>query len=79
MAGIVLTHYTKKVSSTSLEKNPFQALSGSNILRSVYTSGIVMFKSKERTNTLKVMYELRNGKPIPTKFIKEVNGHWKTA
>lgn len=78
MAGVILTHHTKKVSSATLEKNPFQALSGSNILRSVYTSGIVMFKPNERTNTLKVMYELRNSKPI-TKYIRKVNGHWKTA
>ncbi|WP_353279806.1 AAA family ATPase [Wolbachia endosymbiont (group B) of Xanthorhoe designata] len=78
MAGIVLTHCTKKVSSTVLEKNPFQALSGSNILRSVYTSGIVIFKPNERTNTLKVVYELRNSKPM-TKYIRKVNGCWKTS
>lgn len=76
MAGIIFTHYTKKVSAATLEKNPFQALSGSNILRSAYTSGIVMFKPNERTNTLKVMYELRNSKPI-TKYIRRVNGCWK--
>ncbi|MDN5248421.1 MAG: AAA family ATPase [Wolbachia endosymbiont of Tyrophagus putrescentiae] len=78
MAGIVLTHYTKKVSLATLEKNPFQALSGSNILRSSYTSCIVMFKPNECTNTLKVMYELRNSKPI-TKYIRKVNGYWKTS
>ncbi|WP_265030279.1 AAA family ATPase [Wolbachia endosymbiont (group A) of Philonthus cognatus] len=78
MAGIVLTHCTKKVSSTVLEKNPFQALSGSNILRSVYTSGIVIFKPNERINTLKVVYELRNSKPM-TKYIRKVNGCWKTS
>ncbi len=77
MAGGILTHHTKKVSSATLKKNPFQALSGSNILRSAYTSGIVMFKPNERTNTLKVMYELRNSKPI-TKYIRKVNGCWKT-
>lgn len=73
MAGVILTHHTKKVSSATLEKNPFQALSGSNILRSVYTSGIVIFKQNERTNTLKVVYELRNSKPM-TKYIRKVNG-----
>ncbi len=36
-----------------------------------------MFKPNERTNTLKVMYELRNSKPI-TKYIRKVNGCWKT-
>ncbi|WP_425386369.1 AAA family ATPase [Wolbachia endosymbiont (group A) of Barypeithes pellucidus] len=76
MAGIILTHHTKKVSTAMLEKNPFQSLSGAGVLRNFYTSGIVMFKPKEHKNTLKVMYELRNGKPIPTKFVKNVNGRW---
>ncbi|KLT22686.1 putative phage protein [Wolbachia endosymbiont of Armadillidium vulgare str. wVulC] len=79
MAGVIFTHYTKKVSTTTLKKNPFQALSGANVLRSLYTSGVVIFKPSQHRNVLQVMYELKNGKPIPTKFISEVNGHWKTA
>ncbi|WP_353273147.1 AAA family ATPase [Wolbachia endosymbiont (group A) of Portevinia maculata] len=79
MAGVIFTHYTKKVSTTTLKKNPFQALSGDNVLRSLYTSGVVIFKPSQHRNVLQVMYELKNGRPIPTKFISEVNGHWKTA
>ncbi|WP_353286473.1 AAA family ATPase [Wolbachia endosymbiont (group A) of Crataerina pallida] len=79
MAGVIFTHYTKKVSTTTLKKNPFQALSGANVLRSLYTSGVVIFKPSQHRNVLQVMYELKNGRPIPTKFISEVNGHWKTA
>ncbi|MFP3025077.1 MAG: AAA family ATPase [Wolbachia sp.] len=79
MAGVIVTHYTKKVSTTTLKKNPFQALSGANVLRSLYTSGVVIFKPSQHRNVLQVMYELKNGRPIPTKFISEVNGHWKTA
>lgn len=79
MAGIIITHHTKKVSTTTLEKNPFQALVGANALRSFYTSGIVMFQPNKRTNILQVVYELRNGRSIPTKFINKVNGCWKTA
>ncbi|BET31293.1 MULTISPECIES: AAA family ATPase [unclassified Wolbachia] len=78
-AGVIVTHYTKKMSTTTLKKNPFQALSGDNVLRSLYTSGVVIFKPSQHRNVLQVMYELKNGKPIPTKFISEVNGHWKTA
>ncbi|WP_353280538.1 AAA family ATPase [Wolbachia endosymbiont (group B) of Cyclophora punctaria] len=78
-AGVIVTHYTKKVSTTTLKKNPFQALSGANVLRSLYTSGVVIFKPSQHRNVLQVMYELKNGRPIPTKFISEVNGHWKTA
>ncbi|APR99013.1 AAA family ATPase [Wolbachia endosymbiont of Folsomia candida] len=78
-AGIILTHHTKKVSTTMLEKNPFQSLSGAGVLRNFYTSGIVMFRPNKHRNILQVMYELRNGKPIPTKFIKNINGCWKTS
>ncbi|WP_353281010.1 MULTISPECIES: AAA family ATPase [unclassified Wolbachia] len=74
MAGVIVTHYTKKVSTTTLKKNPFQALSGANVLRSLYTSGIMIFRPER--NTLQLMYELKNGKPIPTKFINMVNGRW---
>lgn len=73
-AGVIVTHYTKKVSTTTLKKNPFQALSGANVLRSLYTSGVMIFRPER--NTLQLMYELKNGKPIPTKFINMVNGHW---
>lgn len=79
MAGIIITNHTKKVSTSTLEKNPFQALVGANALRSFYTSGIVMFQPNKRTNILQVVYELRNGKSIPTKFINKVNGYWKNA
>ncbi|KAB2978015.1 AAA family ATPase [Wolbachia endosymbiont of Nasonia giraulti] len=76
--GIIMTHHTKKVSTATLEKNPFQALVGTNALRSLYTSGIVMFQPDRRKNILQVAYELGNGKPIPAKFISRVNGCWKT-
>ncbi|QJT96653.1 AAA family ATPase [Wolbachia endosymbiont of Diaphorina citri] len=79
MAGIIITNHTKKVSTSTLEKNPFQALVGANALRSFYTSGIVMFQPNKRTNILQVVYELRNGRSIPTKFINKVNGCWKNA
>uniref|UniRef100_A0A1A9VZD2 RecA family profile 1 domain-containing protein n=1 Tax=Glossina brevipalpis TaxID=37001 RepID=A0A1A9VZD2_9MUSC len=71
-AGVIVTHYTKKVSTTTLKKNPFQALSGANVLRSLYTSGVMIFRPER--NTLQLMYELKNGKPIPTKFKNMVNG-----
>ncbi|WP_264723609.1 helicase RepA family protein [Wolbachia endosymbiont (group A) of Cheilosia soror] len=73
-AGVIVTHYTKKVSTITLKKNPFQALSGANVLRSLYTSGVMIFRPER--NTLQLMYELKNGKPIPTKFINMVNGRW---
>ncbi|BET28989.1 hypothetical protein wCauATS_11910 [Wolbachia pipientis] len=79
MAGIIITNHTKKVSTSTLEKNPFQALVGANALRSFYTSGIVIFQPNKRTNILQVVYELRNGRSIPTKFINKINGCWKTA
>ncbi|MDV6249047.1 AAA family ATPase [Wolbachia endosymbiont of Zaprionus taronus] len=44
------------------------------VLRSLYTSGVMIFRPER--NTLQLMYELKNGKPIPTKFINMVNGRW---
>ncbi|WP_395461641.1 AAA family ATPase [Wolbachia endosymbiont (group A) of Therophilus tumidulus] len=77
--GIIMTHHTKKVSTATLEKNPFQALVGANALRSFYTSGIVMFQPNRRENILQVVYELGNRRPIPAKFISRTDGCWKTS
>ncbi|WP_419247469.1 AAA family ATPase [Wolbachia endosymbiont of Rhagoletis indifferens] len=77
--GIIMTHHTKKVSTATLEKNPFQALVGANALRSFYTSGIVMFQPSRSKNILQVVYELGNRKPIPAKFISRANGCWKAS
>ncbi len=77
-SGIIMTHHTKKVSTSTLEKNPFQALVGANALRSFYTSGIVMFQPNRGKNILQVAYELGNRKPIPAKFISRTDGCWKT-
>ncbi|WP_425386595.1 AAA family ATPase [Wolbachia endosymbiont (group A) of Barypeithes pellucidus] len=76
--GIIMTHHTKKVSTATLEKNPFQALVRAHALRSLYTSGIVMFQPSRRENILQVVYELGNRRPIPAKFISRANGCWKT-
>ncbi|MGL9779241.1 MAG: AAA family ATPase [Wolbachia sp.] len=77
-AGIIVTHYTKKVPTTTLKKNPFQALVGANALRGFYTSGIVIFQPNRYKEILQVAYELRNEKPIPAKFISRTDGCWKT-
>lgn len=78
-AGIIITRHTRKVSTATLAKSPFQALIGANALRSFYTSGIVMFQPSKRANVLQVVYELRNGKSIPAKFISRVNGRWQNS
>ncbi len=79
MAGIIITRHTRKVSTATLAKSPFQALIGANALRSFYTSGMVMFQPNKRANVLQVVYELRNGKSIPAKFISRVNGRWQNS
>ncbi|WP_265032639.1 AAA family ATPase [Wolbachia endosymbiont (group A) of Sicus ferrugineus] len=77
--GIIMTHHTKKVSTATLEKEPFQALVGANALRSFYTSGIIMFQPSRSKNILQIAYELGNGKPIQAKFISRANGCWKAS
>ncbi|WP_237342893.1 AAA family ATPase [Wolbachia endosymbiont of Folsomia candida] len=75
-SGIILTHNTKKVSKKSLAEEPFQNFSGASALRSFYTSGIMMIKPNGEQSTRQLIFELRNGKSIPTMTIDKVNGSW---
>ena len=74
--GIILTHSTKKVSKKSLVEDPFKNFSGASALRSFYTSGVMMTKSKEQKHEL--IFELRNGRSIPTMQIEKTNNNWVT-
>jgi len=38
----------------------------------------VIFQPNRYKEILQVAYELRNGKPIPAKFISRTDGCWKT-
>ncbi|WCR59256.1 MAG: hypothetical protein PG978_000692 [Wolbachia endosymbiont of Ctenocephalides felis wCfeF] len=77
--GIIITRHTKKVSTSALEQNPFQALIGANALRSYYTAGIVILQPNRHEDTLHVVYELRNRRPIPKKLVSRTDGCWKAS
>jgi len=76
-AGVILTHHTKKMTKKMVEEDPFQALSGAASLRSFYTTGLLLFRSDEQKSIRQIMFELRNGKGIPMKWVDKVNGQWR--
>jgi len=76
-AGIILTHHTKKITKKMVEEDPFQALSGAASLRSFYTTGLLLFRSDEQKSARQIMFELRNGKAIPVKWVDKIDGRWR--
>ena len=76
-AGVILTHHTKKVTKSMVEEDPFQALSGAASLRSFYTTGMLLFRSDEKQSVRNLMFELRNGKSVPTKLVDKIEGTWQ--
>lgn len=76
-AGIIIAHHTKKIGKKQLEDDPFHGLSGAGALRSFYTSGIIMFRPDENRSVKQLMYELRNGESIPTKYVDKIDGRWR--
>lgn len=76
-AGVILTHHTKKITKKMVEEDPFQALSGAASLRSFYTTGLLLFRSDEQKSIRQIIFELRNGKGIPMKWVDKIDGRWR--
>ena len=76
-AGLILTHHTKKITKKMVEEDPFQALSGAASLRSFYTTGMLLFRPDEKQALRQIMFELRNGKSVPTKLVDKLDGRWQ--
>jgi hypothetical protein len=76
-AGIILAHHTKKISKKMVEDDPFQALSGAGSLRSFYTAGMLLFRPDEQQSLRQMMFELRNGEGIPSKWVDKIDGRWR--
>ncbi|WP_342270486.1 AAA family ATPase [Rickettsia endosymbiont of Orchestes rusci] len=75
-AGVILVHHTKKITHTQFEEDPFQAFSGASSLRGYYTTGALLYKPELTSDTKQLIFELRNGKNIPTKMLNKENGVW---
>lgn len=75
--GIILAHHTKKISKKMLEDDPFQGLSGAGSLRSFYSTGMILFRPDEQQSLRQLMFELRNGEGIPSKWIDKIDGRWR--
>ena len=75
-AGVILAHHTKKLGKRQFEEDPFQALAGAGSLRGYYSSGMLLFRPDEAQSTRHLIYELRNGPAIETKFVDKMDGQW---
>ena len=45
-------------------------------MRGYYTSGVLLYKPELENNDRHLIFELRNGKEIPTKIINKTDGVW---
>ncbi len=76
-AGVILAHHTKKITKKMLEDDPFQALSGAGSLRSFYTTGVILFRPDEQQSLRQLIFELRNGEGVPSKWVDKIDGRWR--
>jgi len=76
-AGVILAHHTKKITKKMLEDDPFQALSGAGSLRSFYTTGVILFRPDEHQSLRQLIFELRNGEGVSSKWVDKVDGRWR--
>ncbi|QJT95121.1 AAA family ATPase [Wolbachia endosymbiont of Diaphorina citri] len=75
-AGVILVHHTKKMQKKSLEEDPFQSFSGASSLRGFYTTGIIMHRPDEQQSKRQLIFELRNGHAIASKYVDKINNNW---
>ena len=75
-AGVILAHHTKKLGKRQFEEDPFQALAGAGSLRGYYSSGMLLFRPDEAQSVRHLIYELRNGPAVETKYIDKSDGQW---
>ncbi len=75
-AGVILVHHTKKLTKAQFREDPFQALSGASSLRSYYTSAMLIFRPDEEAPPRQLMFELRNGPPLPAMHVNKTGERW---
>lgn len=75
-AGIILVHHTRKITHAQFDEDPFQAFSGASSLRGYYTTGILLYQPEPKNKNKHLIFELRNGKKIPTKILQKENDIW---
>lgn len=75
-AGMILVHHTRKLTKAQFREDPFQALSGASSLRGYYTSALLIFRPDEEAPTRQIIFELRNGAPLPTMYIDKISNRW---
>lgn len=76
-AGMILVHHTRKLTKNQFKEDPFQALSGASSLRSYYTGAVLIFRPDEEATTRQLIFELRNGPPIPAMYADKIGDRWQ--
>ncbi len=74
-AGVILVHHTKKMQKKSLEEDHFKVLACKQ-LRGFYTTGIIMHRPDEQQSKRQLIFELRNGHAIASKYVDKINNNW---
>lgn len=75
-AGVILVHHTKKISKRQFEEDPFQAFAGASSLRSFYSSSLMLFRPDESTTVRQLIFELRNGPGLPSRYVDKEDDRW---
>ena len=58
------------------QTNRHRPPAGAGSLRGYYSSGMLLFRPDEAQSTRHLIYELRNGPAIETKFVDKMDGQW---
>ncbi len=75
-AGVILVHHTKKISKRQFEEDPFQAFAGASSLRSFYSSSLMLFRPDESTTVRQLIFELRNGPGLASRYVDKEDDRW---
>jgi putative DNA primase/helicase len=75
-AGVILVHHTKKISKRQFEEDPFQAFAGASSLRSFYSSSLMLYRPDESTTVRQLIFELRNGPGLPSRYVDKEDDRW---
>lgn len=76
-AGVILVHHTKKITKRQFEEDPFQAFAGASSLRSYYSSSLMLHRPDEASTVRQLIFELRNGPGLPSRYVDKVDNQWK--
>lgn len=73
-SAIALVHHANKASRDLMEKDPFNCIRGAGALRGYYTSGMVIYKPDEDSETRRLFFEFRSSAPPDPMMVRYDSG-----